>query len=176
MAVNVFRCRICGEAYIGEHAPTRCPFCGSYEKLIIDNKDYKDTFDIKISKKELELVKKALDFEISNASFYQCAKDKADTEEAKGMFKILSKVEAEHASIWKKILKLEKIDIPKYDACSDKFKGNLQESHERETHAIEFYGKAARECEHPRLRQIFGALVQVETDHLYLSEVRLNKR
>ncbi|MFX1313583.1 MAG: rubredoxin-like domain-containing protein, partial [Promethearchaeota archaeon] len=30
--VNVFVCKICGEAYIGEKAPSRCPFCGAYKK------------------------------------------------------------------------------------------------------------------------------------------------
>lgn len=173
MPVKVFRCKICGEAYIGEKKPSRCPFCGSYENFIVDNKDYDSTFDITITKKEKETVKTALGLEISNASFYQCAKDKSKEQEAIGMFKVLNKVESEHASIWKKILKMDKVDIPRSDACSEQFRGNLQESHDRESHAIEFYRKAAKECEHPRLKEIFGSLVQVETDHLSLSESRL---
>jgi rubrerythrin len=174
MSAKVFRCKICGEAYIGEAKPTRCPFCGSYENFIVILEEYNSTYDIKLSKKDNDFVKKALDFEMSNAAFYTCAKEKTPEDQGKAMFKILSKVEAEHASIWRKILKLDKIDIPKSDACAGKFNSNLQESHDRETHAIEFYRQAAAGCEHKRLKEIFGALVQVESDHLHLSEVRLN--
>jgi len=49
----------------------------------------------------------------------------------------------------------------------------LNESHERETRAIAFYRQAAEESDHERLKQIFKALVEIETDHLHLSEERL---
>jgi len=81
-------------------------------------------------------------------------------------------VEAEHASIWKKMLKLK--SIPEgTEACHVKNRENLEESHARETRAIDFYRQAAAESENPRVRQIFKALVEVETDHLHLSEERL---
>jgi len=50
---------------------------------------------------------------------------------------------------------------------------NLEESHARETRAIEFYQKAADEAENARVKQIFEELVVIETDHLKLSEQRL---
>jgi rubrerythrin len=49
----------------------------------------------------------------------------------------------------------------------------LKNSHERETRAIDFYRKAAAEADSSRIKQIFEALVEVETDHLHLSEERL---
>ena len=39
--------------------------------------------------------------------------------------------------------------------------------------AIDFYKQAAEESDHERLKQIFKALVEIETDHLHLSEVRM---
>jgi len=39
--------------------------------------------------------------------------------------------------------------------------------------AIAFYKKSAAEADHPRIRQLFEALVEIETDHLQLSEERL---
>ena len=42
-----------------------------------------------------------------------------------------------------------------------------------EKQAIAFYQKAGDESAHERLRQIFAALVEIETDHLHLSEARL---
>ena len=88
------------------------------------------------------------------------------------MFKALGKVEAEHASIWRKTLKVGSVP-PGSDACHTENVANLKESHARETRAIEFYRKAASKADHPRIRQIFEALVEVETDHLHLSEERL---
>ncbi|MDZ7798681.1 MAG: hypothetical protein U5L76_03640 [Patescibacteria group bacterium] len=50
---------------------------------------------------------------------------------------------------------------------------NLKESHERETRAIEFYRQAAAEAENERVKEIFEAFIEVETDHLHLSEERI---
>lgn len=171
--IKLFRCKICGDPYIGETKPSRCPFCGAYENFIVEAKDFNETFDVELNEKDKANAEKALQVEVSNAQFYFCAAEKTDDEEGKQLFKALGKVEAEHASIWKKILKLDKVDIPKSDKCSTKNKDNLEESHERETKAIEFYKEAAKESENQRVKEIFAALIQVEIDHLQLSEERL---
>ena len=49
----------------------------------------------------------------------------------------------------------------------------MENSHARETRAIEFYKKAAEESGDERLKRIFKELVVIETDHLKLSEERL---
>ncbi|MBW3015429.1 ferritin-like domain-containing protein [Candidatus Woesearchaeota archaeon] len=172
--VKLFRCKICGDPYIGAEKPTRCPHCGAYEKFLVEANEYNETFDVELNEKDKANAEKALELEIGNAEFYFCASRKAEDEEIKNLFKALAKVEAEHASIWKKILKLEKVDISKEsDECSTLNKENLQESHDREDRAIKFYSQAAQESENDRVRQIFGAIVQVEQDHLKLSEERL---
>jgi len=170
---KLFRCKICGDPYVGVNPPNRCPFCGAYENFIVPSEKYNETFDVTLSEKDRKNAEYALNVEISNAEFYFCAFEKTEDEEVRQLFKALGKVEAEHASIWKKILKLEKVEIRKSSECEENAKSNLEESHEREERAINFYRQAAIESENPRLRQIFGALVQVETDHLKLSEERL---
>ena len=125
-----------------------------------------------MNEKDLANAKHALEVEISNAAFYFCAAKKTDDPEGKLLFKALGKVEKEHASIWRKILKMD--SVPEgHDLCHVSNKENLEESHARETRAIEFYKAAAAEAENARVKEIFEALVDVETDHLELSEERL---
>jgi len=154
--VKLYRCTICGDAYIGENPPANCPFCGAHIEYIKEAKDAVVNFEV----------------EVSNATFYACAADKTDNPEGKILFKALGKVEAEHASIWKKVLKLKSVPQGN-ETCHSQNVENLKNSHERETRAIDFYRKAAAEADSSRIKQIFEALVEVETDHLHLSEERL---
>ncbi|TXT55457.1 MAG: Rubrerythrin [Promethearchaeota archaeon] len=172
--IKVFVCEICGEAYIGEETPDRCPFCGAPQENLVDAKDYDDSdaWALELNETDKANVEKALEVEISNDVFYKCASKKTPEVEGQKMFKILSKVEGEHASVWKKILDLDKIDKWK-EKCATNFIKNLEDSHSREERAINFYRKAAEEATHPRVKRIFEAFVEVETDHLKLSEERL---
>ena len=38
--IKVFRCRICGDPYIGTAAPTQCPFCGAPKRFFVEAKDW----------------------------------------------------------------------------------------------------------------------------------------
>ena len=170
--VKLWRCEICGDPYVGEEPPSNCPFCGAHKEYIKEAKKAHVNFNVELNQTDNKNVLHALEVEISNAGFYLCAAEKTDSEEGKLLFKALGKVEAEHASIWKKILKLK--SIPKEEErCYANNKENLEESHKRETRAIEFYKKAAEEAENQRVKQIFEALVDVEVDHLKLLEERL---
>lgn len=173
--VNVYVCKICGEAYIGEEAPSRCPFCGAFKKYFVKAKDYDDTgaWGVQLNEKDQANAEKALEVEVSNTIFYKCASKETPELEGQKLFKILKKVEAEHAAIWKKILKLDKVEFPDYDKCAEEYTQNLEESHQREDRAIKFYAQAAKEAKNARVKEIFQALVEVETDHLHLSEARL---
>ncbi|GBD99944.1 putative trifunctional 2-polyprenylphenol hydroxylase/glutamate synthase subunit beta/ferritin domain-containing protein [bacterium BMS3Abin07] len=170
--VKLWRCEICGDPYIGEAPPDNCPFCGAHRKYIREAKDADVYFDIELNDKDRANAEHALQVEVSNATFYFCAAGKTDDFEGKLLFNVLGKVEAEHASIWKKILKLDKVPEGN-ERCHIKNRENLEDSHARETKAIKFYSEAAAESGNERIKQIFEALVEVETDHLHLSEVRL---
>lgn len=170
--VKLWRCIICGDPYIGENPPQNCPFCGAHLAFIQEAATAQVSFDVMLTEKDKANAEHALKVEVSNATFYACAADKTDNAEGKLLFKALSKIEAEHAAIWRKILKLP--SVPKGDeSCHTENKKNLEESHAREERAISFYRKAAQESDSSRLKQIFEALVEIETDHLFLSEERL---
>ncbi|MFZ2456744.1 MAG: ferritin family protein [Candidatus Altiarchaeia archaeon] len=172
--VALWRCLICGDPYVGEEPPANCPFCGAHRRYITEAKKAAVNYDLQLNETDKANAEHALEVEISNASFYFCAADKTDDAEGKLLFKALGKVEAEHAAIWKKVLKLPVIPQKK-EECTNANKENLQESNRRETRAIGFYRKAAGEAANPRIKQIFTALAEVETDHLQLSEERLKK-
>ncbi len=171
--VKLWRCVICGDPYVGGSPPDNCPFCGADRKYIEEAKEAKVNFDVELNITDRENAERALQVEVSNSVFYKCASGKTDDEEGKLLFKALAKIELEHASVWKKILKLD--NIPEgNEVCHVSNKENLEDSHARESRAIEFYKKAAAESANPRVKEIFEAFVEVETDHLKLSEERLN--
>jgi len=171
--VKLWRCQICGDPYVGDSAPDNCPFCGAKKKYIKEASKIKVSFDVELNETDKKNAEHALEVEISNAAFYFCAAKKTtDDEESKLLFKALGKVEAEHASIWRKILKLDSIPEGK-DPCHTSNQENLKDAHQRETNAINFYKKAAEESANARVKVIFEALVEVETDHLKLSEERM---
>lgn len=170
--VELWRCEICGDPYIGETPPDNCPFCGAHRKYIKTAKEAVANFDVQLNEQDKAIAERALQVEVSNAAFYFCAAKKTDDAEGKLLFKALGKVEAEHASVWRKILKLDSVPSA-HDQCHTSNRENLQDSHSRETRAIEFYRQAAEKSANDRVKQIFEAFVEVETDHLKLSEVRL---
>jgi len=171
MAVKVFRCRICGDPYIGETPPTHCPFCGAKAQYIIDARDWNSgEFDVELSEVSRRNLQAALDLEMGNAAFYACAEREANAAGAEYMlakFKSLRKVESEHASA---ICKFLKIDKPELSAgtCSVDGMANSREGYEREDRAIKAYADFRDEATEPRMKEFFGALVEIETDHLQM--------
>lgn len=174
--INIFRCRICGDPYIGTEAPSRCPFCGAQTKYFIEATDWNPSeFEVELSAKSRMNLEKALELEINNAGFYECAmgKAKAAVEEYYiAKFKALKKVEAEHASAICKFLKISIPSLPE-TRCSDDAAGNTREGWQREKRAIESYSQFRGEATEPRLKEFFGALVEIETDHLDLHASKL---
>ena len=169
--IKVFRCRICGDPYIGSEAPTQCPFCGAKQKLFVEAQDWNpDEFNVKLSDLSKKNLESALQLELDNAAFYDCAKNaaqKAGDEYGIAKFKALMKVEREHASAISKFLKISRPELEK-KTCDANTKSNSQEGYEREDRAIKAYAKFKDEATEPRLKEFFGALVEIETDHLDL--------
>ena len=169
MRVKVFRCRICGDPYIGESPPTHCPFCGAEAQYIIDAHDWDSgEFDVELSAVSRRNLEAALALEMGNAAFYACARDQAAAagdEHMLAKFKCLMKVEAEHASAICKLLKIDKPELSP-GACSADATENSREGYEREDRAIQAYADFRDEATEPRMKEFFGALVEIETDHL----------
>ncbi|AEH60969.1 hypothetical protein Mzhil_1113 [Methanosalsum zhilinae DSM 4017] len=169
--VQVFRCRICGDPYIGTDKPDRCPFCGAMTKYIIEADRWDSAeFEVELSITSRKNLESALELEVSNAGFYICAMEEAVSKEDEynlAKFKALKKVEAEHASA---ICKFLKIAVPKIDKleCSKDSIENTKEGWERERRAIDSYSRFADEAVEPRIKEFFTALIEIETDHLDL--------
>jgi rubrerythrin len=167
---------ICGDPYLGEEKPKNCPFCGAYERYLVTQEDFEDRIGkvpnlTEVSKKNLEA---ALQLEISNTEFYACASRKSETDETKNLFKALSKVESEHASVICKALGIKKPPInTDSDECSTKDIDNLKDSHTREDRAMHKYAEFLSQATEPRAVEIFSAIIAVESDHLSLSEERM---
>ncbi len=171
MRVKVFRCRICGDPYIGESPPTHCPFCGAQAQYIIDAHAWdSDEFDVDLSEISRQNLEAALDLEMRNAAFYACARDEAAAagdEYMLAKFKCLMKVEAEHASAICKLLKIDKPELSP-GACSADGLENSHEGYEREDRAIQAYARFRDEAPEPRMKEFFGVLVEIEADHLQI--------
>lgn len=169
--IKVFRCRICGDPYIGNEAPTQCPFCGAEKRFIIEAKDWNpNEFKVELSDTSKKNLEAALDLELDNAAFYNCAKnaaDKANDHYNIAKFKTLMKVEREHASAISKFLNISRPDLEK-KMCNADAKTNSKEGWKREDRAIKAYSKFRDEATESRLKEFFDALVEIETDHLDL--------
>ena len=169
--IKVFRCRICGDPYIGEEAPKQCPFCGANQKYFVEADVWNtNEFNVKLTSVENNNLKAALKLELDNAAFYDCAKNSAQNakdEYSIAKFKALMKVEREHAAAISKFLKISPPELEK-GKCNVSSKENNKEGWERENRAIKSYSKFRDEATSSRLKEFFGALVEIETDHLDL--------
>ncbi|MBW6519003.1 MAG: ferritin [ANME-2 cluster archaeon] len=170
--MKVFKCKICQEGYLGDAAPTHCPFCGAHQPYLIAAKDFEipEYTLTDVSRNNLE---ETLKLEVGNAEFYFCAASRADNVADATMFKRLGKIESEHASTIAKELNIPVPDISRdKNMCSDKNVGNLAESHQREANAITHYTSFLHEATEERIKEVFTAIIEIEKDHLSLTEGR----
>ena len=172
--MKLFRCRICGDPYLGSAPPSFCPFCGAPERYMVPAEAYVDRNNVpNLSSRSRENLEKALDLEVRNAAFYYCAANCAPDPLSQAMFKALARTEAEHASLICKLLKVPKPEIkPDEKACLKDPKANFGAAHGREERAVAFYRQSASEATEDRVKEVFTALTEVETYHIALSETR----
>lgn len=177
--MNAYRCLICGETYMGEEKPSNCPFCGAKARYIVEAVRWSDeNLGIEklsdVSKKNLE---KSLQLEVNNAPFYRDAMTKTNDVGLQGIFKYLSKVEAEHASVIRKILKCELPQPEREESlASGDDRKNLMTAHAREVAASALYKKFAGDAPEPRVRRVFTALSEIESDHIEIEGKLLGNR
>ena len=172
--MKFYRCLICGDVYTGKEMPTNCPFCGApAEKYMVEAKDWVDENEgiQNLSDKSRRNLEAALQLEVNNAPFYKDASAKSSNVEIQGIFKCLAKIEAEHASLINKILKCEPPppQAGKEVAMESDIE-NLKAAHKREVTATAFYKKAAAEATEPRVKEVFTALSEIESDHIELED------
>lgn len=170
--MKVFKCRICQEGYLGDEPPTHCPFCGAHQQYIVDAAGFyiPEYILTDISRYNLE---QALELEIYNAEFYFCATTQANNVHDATMFKRLAKIESEHAEVITRELNIPPINISQeMDVCYDENIFNLAKSHEIETDAINHYSQYLKMATEERIIEVFTALLDIEYDHLGLTDGR----
>jgi rubrerythrin len=172
--MKIFTCRICGEIYIGREKPGTCPFCGAFNGFLVEARDWKSEYDVELTETSRKNLEAALALELSNTAFYKCAYETLSNKEVGLMFKGLMKVEREHASVFRKLLKPESDPVVN-ETCTDDALKTLEESSAREQKAAAFYQKAMSEATEPRLKEVFTAIMRVEQDHLELDSEMKNK-
>jgi rubrerythrin len=174
--MNFYRCLICGEVYMGDATPSNCPFCGAKAKHLVPADQWADenTGLGELSDVSRENLVAALQLEANNAPFYVNAMKRAESIELQGVFKYLAKIEREHASVIQKLLKCGPLDPePGKEVATDDQMQNLAAAHEREKHATTFYADAAKQAAEPRVKKVFLALSEIESDHVKLEGSRL---
>lgn len=175
--MKIFTCRICGEVYLGEEIPHSCPFCGVNRRYLWLSKSWKDeTSGLVLSEISRNNIQKSLEIELSNTAFYLEASKNISDQEVALMFKGLAKVENEHASVFRKLIKAKTESDPVItEVCADDVEAAIRESARREQRAVEFYGQAMAEATEVWVKEVFKAIMETEADHLALDNNYLNK-
>jgi rubrerythrin len=172
--MKIFRCKICGEAYIGEKS-LYCPACGAHEKWQVAASAYVEPEIPGLTEISRKNLKFTYDLEIKASQIYHCIRKKTADEFILGMFKAISKVELEHAELVGKL-------IGRDPGCDILFSEKLCTADRDETlsttklleeDAIKHYSRFLREATEARVIDIFQALIEVENDHLALVKENL---
>ena len=173
--MNVYLCRICGDPYVGNTKPSNCPFCGAPAKFIILAENWVETELPELTEVTRKHLEASLKLEVENVQFYRCAMNATEDPLAKAMFKALSRIEGEHASIVCKFLRIPKVTVEDVlEVCGFTTKEeHLEEALRREQKAVRFYTAAAESATEPPVKEFFEAVTEIEGDHISLSQLRL---
>lgn len=173
MQLKIYRCRICGEVYLGYEAPENCPFCGAHvEYLEAPEKYPADINEVQLTETERADLESSIELETSNSRFYLGMAQRRDNDALRATYKRLSKVEAEHCELFCKLAKVnepENLGTP--SATTGSWATDIEESLMRENRASALYTTFAERATSERLKEVWTAISAVETDHITLDEL-----
>ncbi len=171
--MEVYRCRICGEPFVGDSIPSHCPMCGAPGRWMVDAKKWIDESEgvvlTGVSRKNLE---KTLQLEADDTEFYLCASRITKDPEVSGLFKSISRNEKEHMDVVMKLLKVQRQAPSNPGFCHTRVEDNFKDSNIRESNAVKLYLDFAKQATELRVKQVFTALSEIEKIHLGLSKGR----
>lgn len=165
-----WRCLVCGETYLGEKLPDRCPFCGASGDKLVPAAQWVGYGLVEMDPETYELCRTALGLEVSNMSFYRCCAAKAQHQFNEAIFKRLMKQELEHAELFARLMGTS-LPESTAESCPDEDAEKFAKAHVRERHAIGFYLDAATKSKVSSVKDAFRAVADIETEHLQLSSV-----
>lgn len=166
--MKMFRCRICGEIHLGTAAPTRCPFCGAHERFLVAPDDFSSQENrVQLTELEHADLERAIELERSNARFYGAMARLAGDEALSSAYKRLSRIEAEHCSLFCKLAdEVKPADLLDPSEAPEDWCASIAESLNREKTAAAFYAEAAARATNARIAEVFMAVSEIETDHI----------
>ncbi|MDP2400528.1 MAG: hypothetical protein Q8M66_00980 [Actinomycetota bacterium] len=132
--MKMYRCRICGETYLGSEVPSHCPFCGAHSEHIVDTTEYpEDINTVDITEIERNDLIRAIDLELGNTRFYLAMGKSKDDHRLASAYKRLAKVEAEHCELFCKLAGVEEpADLMTPGEAADDWCANIDASVKRE--------------------------------------------
>ena len=171
--MKMYRCRICGETHLGYEKPSNCPFCGAHAELIVLGPDYPAGInDVELTETERADVLESIELERSNTRFYLAMAAHRDNDTLSSAYKRLARIESEHCSVFCKLARVAKPgDITEPSEASEDWCANIDESLAREQRASRFYAAVVARATTPRIKEVFAAVSDVESDHIDLDNV-----
>ncbi len=171
--MKMYRCRICGETYLGSECPSHCPFCGAHAEYFVDTTGYPEDINVvDLTEVERNDVMQAIELERGNARFYMAMAQHRDNMKLASAYKRLAKIEAEHASVFCKLAGTAKpADLLDPADASDDWCANIDDSIGREQRASRFYAEVSQRATSARIKEVFEAVSAIEADHIELDGV-----
>ncbi len=171
--MQLHRCRVCGETFLGTDTPSHCPFCGAHREYFVDTRDYpEDLNEVQITEVEREDLLAAIELERANTRFYLALAGNRDNLKLASAYKRLAKVEAEHASLFCKLAGVSKpFDLLEPGHAADDWCVNIADSRAREQRATALYALFASRATNERIGEVFSAISDVEADHIVVDSI-----
>jgi rubrerythrin len=171
--MKLYRCRICGETYLGRDKPSECPFCGAGVDYIVLTEEYPEGLNqVQLTEVERADLETSVELETSNTRFYLAMAARKDNPKLSSAYKRLAKVEAEHCSLFCKLAGMPKpADLHEPGDELGSWLADIDDSVRRETRASALYAEFAGRATSPRLREVWVAVGKVEATHIELDGV-----
>lgn len=173
MQLKMYRCRVCGETYLGYEVPENCPFCGAHAEFLVAPEEYPwDINDVQVTESERADLETSIELERSNTRFYLGMAERKDNDTLRSAYKRLAKIEAEHCSVFCKLARVSKPeDLLTPGETTGSWASDIEESLRRENRATALYATFAERATTGRLKEVWAAVSAVEADHITLDEL-----
>jgi rubrerythrin len=171
--MKFYRCRICGETYLGSARPSDCPFCGADAELMVLTEDYPEDINrVETTDAEKADLKVSIELERSNTHFYLAMAARKDNPKLASGYSRLANIEAKHCSVFCKLAGVPKpTDLLDVGEELGSWDADIDDSLRRETHATALYAEFAARATTPRLIEVWNEVAAVEADHVELDGI-----
>lgn len=173
MQLKMYRCRICGETYLGYEAPPNCPFCGAHVEFMRPTDEYPAGINsVQVAETERADLESSIELELANTRFYLGMAERNDNDLLRSAYKRLARVESEHCGLFCKLAGVPKpASLTQPGETTGAWLTDIEESMARENRATTLYATFAARATSPRLREVWEAVSAVEADHITLDEL-----